>query len=90
MLRSLPNKPMNLAGAFNASLRFSLPCTRRLIAAAAFFSCAWLPAALFLERPQVIGRVVSQTHAVDVPRVLHVRHPHIPATLTSRAIDESK
>jgi len=34
---NLPNKPMNLAGAFNASLRFSIPCTRRLIAAAVFF-----------------------------------------------------
>jgi len=52
---------MNLAGAFNASLRFSIPCTRRLIAAAVFF-CAWLPAALFLQRPQVIGRVVGQSH----------------------------
>jgi len=33
---NLPNKPMNLAGAFNASPCFCAPCTRRLIAAAAF------------------------------------------------------
>jgi len=31
----LPNKPMNLAGAFSAALRFSVPCKGRLIAAAA-------------------------------------------------------
>jgi len=56
----LANKPMNLAGAFSAALRFSVPCKGRLIAAAAF-SLVWPPEALFLQRLQVIGRVVRWT-----------------------------